>query len=287
MACPLRQFYDTGGSAAAAAAGDCMKTWLRMALAGIVLPGALHAAVAAAEPLGSRFGSRVGEVQMSVYDLAPADGIAAGYAIASVSNAFSLDYSVNGIKVSRTGVFDEPGTMEHSGAGAHLQAAWEGVGELSVSGDIDTPSVNVYTTAKAIQTVVITLAPGTAFVVTGLSTLAASAYGNPWAIFSNAALIVELAPDDGASQNVTVFDSFPVSPVFDIAQTYALAYSNASAVPRDVTLSYQVIANGNVTPISESPEPSTFVMLGAGLAALCLRARRERANRAIAGGQHG
>ncbi|AXA89796.1 PEP-CTERM sorting domain-containing protein [Massilia sp. YMA4] len=253
-------------------------------LASIAVATAMQHAVAASE-FGIDYNARVTNVAFNVYDLAPADGISASYAIASLSNLYELSYAREGNYFPYVETRTTAGTVTHGSGATQAQGSWLGVpGEISAQAHIDTPASETYMTAKATQTIVITLAPHTAFVASGRAMFDASNYGEWSNVYTQASLVVRLGPADGASKNTKFFGSYPTGlddGSFHIVKDFALGYTNSTDVARDITLSLEVLADGSLAgPLVPAvtapvPEPSTWLMLGAGLAALAATGRRK------------
>ncbi|WUR11844.1 PEP-CTERM sorting domain-containing protein [[Empedobacter] haloabium] len=252
-------------------------------LASVALATMTQWAVAA--PLfGSDYSSRVTNIAFNVYDLAPADGIAAHYSISSLTNLYELSYSTAGTYHPYTETRTTAGSVTHGSGATRATGSWSGVfGELSASAHIDAPVSETYVTAKATQTIVITLSPHTAFVASGRSLLEGSNYGEWSSIYAQASMIMRLGPADGASKNQKLFSSYPTGLYdgeFNLINDFALGYTNTTDVARDITLSLELWADGSLKgPLVPAvtapvPEPSTWLMLGAGLVALGATARR-------------
>ena len=282
---PLRQFTNPGDAGSGVAPGNVMRPKLVLKfLAGTALAATTHCAVAAAD-FGNDYSSRVTNVSFNVYDLAPADGISASYAIASLTNLYELSYANNGVGHPYTETRTTPGSVTHGIGATQAQGSWLGVpGEFSASAHIDAPASETWMTAKATQTIVITLAPHTAFVASGRSIFDASNYGAWSQTYTQASLAIRLGPADGASKNTKFFSSYPTGLYdsnFHIVNDFAVGYTNSTDVARDITLSLEVFADGSLAgPLVPAlaapvPEPSSWLMLGAGLAALGACARRK------------
>ncbi|WP_338765307.1 PEP-CTERM sorting domain-containing protein [Massilia sp. METH4] len=246
-------------------------------LCGPVFASAAHAAEPLAEPALIRYGSSLGNVRMHVYDLTPADGMAAGYTIGAVSNSVSFLYSAAGVRDSDWGTFDAPGTFALDGAHIHMGASWGGPGDFSVEAAAGPAGTTVEMYADGRQTVAIAIAPHTAFVFSGLSLLTGDGYGTRQGGSFQSSLALRIDPHDGASTISRFFSSSPAYPDFDMSIPFSIGFTNATDTVRNVTLSYRLSAYGYLSqPLPGVPEPSTWWMLASGLLAVGWRLRHIR-----------
>ena len=215
---------------------------------------------------------RLTNVALNVYDLRPDDGIAAAFWAAAASTTLEAGYSDRAGTDSQTRTLDAAGAVALQTGASTVQSAWQGLpGGLSASIAVVDSRGDFHATAT--QTMRVSVAPHTAFVVSGLMVYTGdyrnvehySSAVKSWAKISFAA-------NDGTYNDRELETGFFVE---DRRETFALSYANVSDVVRDVDVTYELYSTARIIP--SVPEPSTWAMLGAGLLALAINRRRPAA----------
>jgi hypothetical protein len=217
---------------------------------------------------------RLTNVALNVYDLRPDDGIAPAFWAAAPSTTLEAGYydHYTAATDSQTRTLDAAGAVALQTGASTVQSAWQGSpGALSASIAVVDSRGDFHATAT--QTMRVSVAPHTAFVVSGLMVYTGD-YRNiehyssdvkSWAKISFAA-------NDGTRNERQLETGFFVE---DRRETFALSYANVTDVVRDVDVTYELYSKARIIP--SVPEPSTWAMLGAGLLALAIGRRRPTA----------
>ncbi|AXA89790.1 PEP-CTERM sorting domain-containing protein [Massilia sp. YMA4] len=244
-------------------------------LAGALI-GMLAAPAALAGSNGTKFGTRVDNLAVRAFDLAPADGIDAGYTMGAVSTTFTLKENFPTWQ-NVTESIVAPGTLAITDGPSFAQASWYGQpGELAVSAQSDERALGQFS-VSIVQTFVVTLAPRTALAITGTAHSTGQAYGtlseNYSGHYFNAS--IDAGPTHHSETGISIGKYWR-----DIDQTdeFALSFANTSDVARDITVRYRLSSEGYALVV---PEPATYLMLAVGLLAVvgCARGGRLAAPR--------
>ncbi|WP_217907409.1 PEP-CTERM sorting domain-containing protein [Massilia sp. BJB1822] len=250
-------------------------TCLPAALLGISLLLAGAGAQAASDVLTA--GSS--NLRFGVLDLTPSDGHAAGFSVNTVRTELAMDFSPRDWSI--------PGVSERYSVdgGPHvlarnLQDAYADItigaapGNTEIRYRSETPyPLDVYVTASYQQSIALTLKAHSLLTVNGTAhqSFANPSYAPertiPYSQFS--ATLGGAGPGSSQSKFYMLLDK-PWQE-FARAQDFQLVYANSS--DRDITVNLNLAGSIFANPV---PEPSTYAMLGAGLALLGLTARRRQ-----------
>ncbi|WP_193615726.1 PEP-CTERM sorting domain-containing protein [Massilia sp. YMA4] len=244
---------------------------LRTALAaGIFIAGAVGGASAGAT--GTKVTTRVDNVAMKVYDLTPTDDQAAGYSISALTTKLTAT-KLYGDYESKTETLTGAGDVSVTRGGSSAYATWHGgVGQLDlvVTSNYDAPTTF---RALAVQTFVVTVAPHSAFVLSGTSVLQGNAYGPNATNYSTNALVVSFDNGNPEYRNRDRFWKYGYYHNVNESADFALSFANTMDYAQDVTVTFDMSAEGLVSLV---PEPSSYLMMGLGLFGLLGHARMRR-----------
>ncbi|WUR11848.1 PEP-CTERM sorting domain-containing protein [[Empedobacter] haloabium] len=141
---------------------------------------------------------------------------------------------------------------------------------MAITSNYDVPSSFE---ASAVQTFVVTVAPRSAFVLSGTSVMAGNAYGPNATNYSKHSLIVSF--DNGDRNYLSRERIWEDGSFVNIneSQAFALSFANTTDYAKDITVKFQAYAQGGVILV---PEPSSYMMMGLGLLGLLGHARLRR-----------
>ncbi|WUR11845.1 PEP-CTERM sorting domain-containing protein [[Empedobacter] haloabium] len=223
---------------------------------------------------------KVSDVAFQVFDLTPADGIAAGYTIRDTYTLLEATLSRSGWDGNMYGsARDRPSsasTIELEYRNEYASASWNGaLGGLSLS---VTSSQSIFTgRVDASQSMLVTLAPHTVFVFSGL---VAQSGTNPatqgWSYRLTSDFRAKIYDFGDPSHELLFERILGGDNVPDYAQTdpFSLTYVNDTDLPRELSVRMDTYAYAHAPIVPGVPEPSTYLMLGAGLLGICWRSRR-------------
>ncbi|WUR11839.1 PEP-CTERM sorting domain-containing protein [[Empedobacter] haloabium] len=244
-------------------------------LAGALVAGMLAAPAALAAWNGTKFGTRVENLAVRTFDLAPADGIDAGYTMGDVTTTFTLRESYSKWQTV-TGSIAAPDTLTITDGPSFGQASWYGQpGELAVSAQSDERALGGFN-VSIVQTFVVTVAPRTAFVITGSTHSTGHAYGTQSTNYSGHYFRASIDAG-GTYHNEMGINMSPHWRDIDQTDDFAVSFANMSDVARAITVQYRLSTEGYALVV---PEPSTYMMLAAGLLGVAGRIRTARRNAA-------
>lgn len=240
---------------------------ISLLLAGILLSGAAFAST-------SSVTTRLSDLNISVFDLTPDDGIQSTFGIRDFSTTISAGVGNRIQSWSQELSPSAAATVNAAGLASASQAAWGG----KLGGfDLTSNSASNGTTADTYvtQRITLTLAPHTGLVADGWLSMTGhqATTESTWV----QEVYIDFRPSNSAGYGEYRFNkrvtSWPAGE-FDSNQPITMSFVNTSDVARDVYFSL----NGytSVRTVGLVPEPSTYAMLGAGLLALGLHARRRR-----------
>ncbi|AXA89795.1 PEP-CTERM sorting domain-containing protein [Massilia sp. YMA4] len=228
----------------------------------------------------------VSHTSISVFDLTPADGVAAGYTTRDLRTTLEASLYRTGWDGSANGyAVDHPldaGTAELQYRSEYANATWNGAwGGLSLSVTSTQSSFDARATAN--QYMLVTLAPHTGFVFSGL--VAQSSVNpavEPWSYQLTSGFAAQISDPADLDHELLFERKLGGENASDYTQTdpFSLTYVNDTDLPRELHLSVRTyaFARAPALAVSAVPEPSTYLMLGTGLLGICWRARRsERA----------
>lgn len=247
-----------------------MKKHINRALAAALLLAASAGATSAwAGEYTIQATARVQDVGVRVFDLTPTDGVAAGYTLGPITTSFALAYDY-GIKKSNS-TFDGAGTVTLFDGVSYAGGSWRGgPGNLEAvtfadsehGGDME---------ATARQSVVYTVAAHTLLMVSGTAVQTTQANAGPKDPTGTASVYLTLVPANASVWNQVSFGIDRRSA--DRYDPFALSYANNSDAAIQVTFNYTLQSHAAISAV---PEPSSWLMLGAGLAALAGSGRLRR-----------
>ena len=250
------------------------------------LSSLLFAATATASAAGAASTTNVGisNVAISVFDLTPTDGVAAGYTVRNALTSLSANLYRSGWDGEMNGsASDRPtsaSTVELEYRSEYASAAWDGtLGGLSLS--VRSTQSNFFVTANASQSMLVTLAPHTGFAFTGVAAQSGVTPAvEPWSYSLTSHFRAQIY-DFGDIEHELVFErklGGENAPDYTLTEPFSLTYVNDTDLPRELSLTINTYAYAHapLAAVSAVPEPSTYLMLGAGLLGICLRTRRSR-----------
>ncbi|AXA89787.1 hypothetical protein DPH57_00510 [Massilia sp. YMA4] len=218
--------------------------------------------------------TRLSDLNISVFDLTPDDGIQSTFAITDSSTTISA-YVGNGTQQWLQELSPSAAaTVDAAGLASASQAAWGGkFGGFDLTSN--SASNGTMASTYVTQRITLTLAPHTGLVAEGWLSMTGhqATAQSTWV----QEVYIDLMPSNSAGYGEYRFKkratSWPTGE-FDSNQPITMSFVNTSDVARNVYFSL----NGHtfVNTVGLVPEPSTYAMLGAGLLALGLHARRRR-----------
>ena len=243
----------------------------------LLIAGLLFSGTASAASQASSASMRLSDFNLSVFDLTPDDG---------VTSAFTVKEMTTNIQASlydgrQSWVDDQYPTgatsVNVARYGSSSQTAWAGqFGGLDLTSSSATNSMTAGSWAS--QRLTLTLAPHSGLILDGWLSMMAhqSTASSNWL----QSVYLNLSPEGSTGSNEYRFEKRLASTTFgpgdlDSNERITMSYVNTSDVARDV--SFQLYTQTSARTVGLVPEPATYAMLGAGLLALGLQARRRSA----------
>lgn len=249
----------------------CLRSLAAVAAAVFLLCNCAHAA-------GTAFAG-ISNVQLTVADLTPDDGVAAGYDIGPLYTelaAFTLSESQSS--------YPDPYQADHvrvGHGGSYSQASvGSTLGDLAAESAADA-DLGMFGTIQgfSLQTIWLTLRPHTALTIGGqAATMAQRVPGNDVDYFAESYLGILAADQDWHQLSWLEYES-RVLPEEDLyhAQVHDFQFGYANDSDESMTVILQLSASNYIRVLPAVPEPAAWAMLAAGLAVLGVaRSRRQR-----------
>ncbi|WP_338765311.1 PEP-CTERM sorting domain-containing protein [Massilia sp. METH4] len=233
------------------------------ALAAFLIPGA--ASAAGPQPSELDITTRVG-LSYQVIDLTPDDGIAAGFTTyTDYRREVDITHSTGQLHFTDTGERLD-GVISVDRKGSEVAAGWTGVpGESELSIHLQ-DNLDGIATALSQHESFIRLDANSRIVITGDVFQSATAVGDgPFLVSS----LIDIKLDHWTFES-NYYNLISRS-VFESSDTFVMAFANTTAQSVYLTLTANTRVVGSV---SQVPEPTTWLMLGAGLLTIGTCARR-------------
>ncbi|WP_229506458.1 PEP-CTERM sorting domain-containing protein [Massilia sp. BJB1822] len=216
-------------------------------------------------------------LRFSVVDLTPGDGHAAGFTVGKVNTDLDMWFRPRDWSLPRVGARYSVGAGPHTLA-HHMQDAYA---DITLGASLGTTEVryraetlnptSAYIDASYKQTIVLKLAAHSLLTLSGT---AYTSFSNPLpgATTPFSSFYITLGGEGpGASQSSFSIRKDQPWLEYDRSEHFQLAYANPS--DHDITVNLSLEGTVHASPV---PEPTTYAMLGAGLALLGLTVRRRQ-----------
>ncbi|WUR11849.1 PEP-CTERM sorting domain-containing protein [[Empedobacter] haloabium] len=242
----------------------------------LLIAGLLFSGAASAASQASSASMRLSNLNLSVFDLTPDDGVTSAFTVKEMTTEIEASLYDGRQSWSDDQYPTGAASVNIAKYGSSSQTAWAGqFGGFDLNSSSATNSMTAGSWVS--QRLTLTLAPQSGLVLDGWLSMT----GHKATPSSNwlQSVYLNLTPQGSTGASEYRFEKRLVSTTFgpndlDSNEQITMSYVNTSDVARDV--SFQLYTQTSIRTVGLVPEPSTYAMLGAGLLALGLHARRRR-----------